>query len=91
MKAIATLLGLTAPLIAFDLPPGSDLEQALHLRGRSPCFLIRAGSATGIRSESLHDVGRTVLRSHARLASQKWYDACIRLTFCQLDFTIRGR
>ncbi|XP_014559468.1 hypothetical protein COCVIDRAFT_24255 [Bipolaris victoriae FI3] len=27
MKATATVLGLTAPLIAFDLPPGLDLEQ----------------------------------------------------------------
>lgn len=53
MKATATLLGLTAPLIAFGLPPGLDLEQPAISVGVPPCFRIRAGSETGTRSVSL--------------------------------------
>ncbi|EUC42513.1 hypothetical protein COCMIDRAFT_7940 [Bipolaris oryzae ATCC 44560] len=53
MKATATVLGLTAPHIAFDLPPGLDLEQPAISVGVPPCFLIRAGSETGTRSVSL--------------------------------------
>ncbi|KAF5846722.1 hypothetical protein GGP41_004803 [Bipolaris sorokiniana] len=49
MKATTTVLGLTAPLIAFDLPPGLDLEQPAISVGVPPVSLFELAIRIAMR------------------------------------------
>ena len=69
MKATTTVLGLTAPLIAFDLPPGLDLEQPAISVGVPPVSLIELAVRLTPDPYRYAPQGVLLPRSHPRLTS----------------------